>query len=247
MGELKTAAEIARIRKAGAIVASCHKEINKRLAPGVTTAEIDAFAEAYMVRHGARPAQKGYKGYRYATCASVNDVCCHGVPTNKPLRSGDIVTIDMVAELDGWMADSAWTYAVGVPSAEAARLMQATKQALMAGIAAAVPGNRVGDIGFAAGTAAERAGLAVVESFVGHGIGRYMHEQPQVAHRARPGTGKKLRAGMVLTVEPILTLGSPYIRLDADGWTARSFDGKWSAQYEHTIAITEQGPVILTE
>ncbi|MBB3112658.1 methionyl aminopeptidase [Paenibacillus phyllosphaerae] len=243
---MKNAEEIRLIRKAGAIVAACHKEIARRIRPGVTTAEIDAFVEGFMQQHGARPAQKGYRGYRYATCASVNDVFCHGFPTEQPLRAGDMVTIDMVAEKDGWMADSAWTYAVGTPSPEAARLMAGAKQALYAGIAQAAPGRRLGDIGHAVQAAAEQAGLTVVESFVGHGIGRQLHESPQVMHSGRAGTGKRLRSGMVLTIEPILTLGLPYVNVDADGWTARSFDGKWSAQYEHTVAITDQGPVILT-
>jgi methionyl aminopeptidase len=244
---LKTDEQIAAIRRSGKIVAACHREIAKMLKPGVTTAEIDRFAEAFIVKNGARPAQKGYKGYPYATCASVNEVVCHGFPTDKPLKSGDIVTIDMVVELDGWMADSAWSYAVGKPSPEAAKLLAATKQALYDGISKAVAGGRLGDIGHAVQQTAKREGFNVVEHFVGHGIGRNMHEDPQVLHRGKEGTGKKLRKGMVITIEPILTMGRQDIVIDFDGWTARSADGKWSAQFEHTIAVTEGEPLILTE
>ena len=244
---LKTEEQVEAIRKAGRIVAACHREIARRLKPGVTTAEIDRFAEAFMLGRGAKPAQKGYRGYPYATCASANDVVCHGFPSDKPLRSGDIVTIDMVAELDGWMADSAWTYAVGTPSPEAAKLLRTAKQSLYDGIRKAVAGNRLGDIGYAVQQTAQREGLAIVEYFVGHGIGRSMHEDPQVEHRGKAGTGKKLRKGMVITIEPILTLGANEIGIGDDGWTARSTDGKWSAQFEHTIAVTDGEPIILTD
>ncbi|MCQ6562506.1 type I methionyl aminopeptidase [Paenibacillus mendelii] len=246
MIELKTDDQIQCIRKAGRIVAACHGEVARRIKPGVTTAEIDRFVEAHMKLHGARPAQKGYKGYPYATCASVNDVVCHGFPTDNPLRDGDVVTIDMVAELDGWMADSAWTYTVGTPAPEVLKLTEAAKKALFAGIAQAVPGRRLGDIGHAVQQAAEQEGFTIVESFVGHGIGRSMHEAPQVNHCGKAGTGKRLRQGMVLTIEPILAMGMSYINIDEDGWTARTFDGTWSAQYEHTIAITNGEPIILT-
>ncbi|UVI30863.1 type I methionyl aminopeptidase [Paenibacillus spongiae] len=246
MIELKTDDQIQCIRRAGRIVAACHEEIARRIKPGLTTAEIDRFVEDYMKLHGARPAQKGYKGYPYATCASVNEVVCHGFPTDKPLQDGDIVTIDMVAELDGWMADSAWTYTLGNTAPEVLKLAKATKQALFAGIAQAVPGRRLGDIGHAVQQAAEREGFMIVDSFVGHGIGRSMHEAPQVKHCGKPGTGKRLRRGMVITIEPILAMGMPYINIDEDGWTARTFDGMRSAQYEHTIAITDGEPIILT-
>jgi methionyl aminopeptidase len=243
---LKTDEEIEAIRRSGSIVAACHREIAKMLRPGVTTAEIDRFAEAFILKNGARPAQKGYRGYPYATCASVNDVVCHGFPTDKPLASGDIVTIDMVVELDGWMADSAWSYAVGQPSPQAARLLAATKRALYEGIGKAVAGARLGDIGYAVQQSAQSEGYTIVEHFVGHGIGRSMHEDPQVFHRGRPGTGKKLRKGMVITIEPILTMGRKDIVIDFDGWTARSGDGQWAAQFEHTIAVTDGAPLILT-
>ncbi|NBD27530.1 type I methionyl aminopeptidase [Paenibacillus glycinis] len=247
MIQFKTAEEIERIRKAGRVVAACHREIGRRIRPGVTTLDIDRFAEAYMQSCGAKPAQKGYRGYAYATCASVCDVVCHGLPKDVPLREGEIVTIDMVAELDGWLADSAWTYAVGRVNRDMERLMNATKNALYQGIAQAVAGNRLGDVGSAVQAFADRERFAVVEAFIGHGIGRKMHEDPQVLHTGKAGTGRKLKEGMVITIEPIFVTGRPDIAIDADGWTARTFDGSWGAQYEHTVAITGAGPVILTD
>lgn len=244
---LKTKEEIAKMRLAGQVVAACHREIGRRIAPGVTTLEIDRFAEQFLAAHGAKPAQIGYNGYPYATCASVREVVCHGFPQPVPLREGDIVTIDMVAELGGWMADRAWTYAVGRVDRDVERLMDATRSALYQGIAQAVAGKRMGDIGHAVETVAIREKFAVVEAFIGHGIGRRIHEDPQVHHRGKAGTGKRLREGMVITIEPIFVLGKPAITIDADGWTARTFDGSWGAQYEHTVAITAEGPVILTE
>ncbi|SEO42160.1 type I methionyl aminopeptidase [Paenibacillus sp. OV219] len=242
----KTDDQLRSIRKAGRIVAACHREIAARIKPGVTTLEINRFVDAYMRRCGARPAQIGYKGYPFATCASVCDAVCHGFPTATPLMAGQVVTIDMVAELDGWMADSAWTYAVGKVSPEAQRLMKATKQALFRGIAQAVEGKRLGDIGYAVQQIADREGYSVVEEFIGHGIGRRMHEDPQVLHRGKPGTGKWLRKGMVITIEPIFVMGGPLVSIDNDGWTARTIDGSWSAQYEHTVAVMDGEPVILT-
>ncbi|SFT19985.1 type I methionyl aminopeptidase [Paenibacillus sp. BC26] len=246
MIQFKTDEQLLLIRKAGRIVSGCHAEIAKRLRPGVTTLEIDRFVEAYMRQNGARPAQKGYKGYPYATCASTGEVVCHGFPKDVPLREGEIVTIDMVAELDGWMADSAWTYAVGQVSPELERLMNATKHALYQGIAQATAGKRIGDIGNAVQRVAESEGYSVVDAFIGHGIGRSMHEEPQVLHKGKAGTGKKLAAGMVITIEPIFVVGKPYINIDQDGWTARTLDGSIGAQYEHTLAITDGEAFILT-
>ncbi|MUT65965.1 type I methionyl aminopeptidase [Paenibacillus sp. NEAU-GSW1] len=244
--ELKSKDEIRSIRKAGQIVAACHKAIAKRIAPGVTTLEIDRFAERFMLERGAYPAQKGYKGYPYSICASVNEVVCHGFPDMVPLSQGDIVTIDMVADVDGWKADSAWTYAIGTPSRETGRLLKMTKLALNRGIAEAKPGNRLGDIGHAIQQCAEQAGLRVITSFTGHGIGRLLHEPPQVDSKGRAGHGERLREGMVITIEPILTIGNANVYIGTDGWTARTIDGTMSAQFEHTVAITELGPVVLT-
>jgi len=244
--ELKTREHIRGIRRAGRIVAACHKALSQRLAPGVTTREIDRFVERFMLDRGATPAQKGYKGYPYATCASVNDVVCHGFPDTEPLESGDIVTIDMVADVNGWKADSAWTYIIGKSTAATEKLLRVAKQAMQDGIKLAQPGNYIGDIGHAVQMRAEREGYNVVRMFVGHGIGRQMHEYPNVEHYGPPGQGVKLEEGMVLTVEPIITSGRADVYIARDGWTARTMDGSWSAQFEHTIAITKDGPIILT-
>jgi methionyl aminopeptidase len=235
------------MREAGRILASCHKEIRKLIRPGLTTLEIDRFVENYLLDRGATPEQKGYMGYGFATCASVNDEICHGFPTGTPLREGDIVTIDMVVNLKGWLADSAWTYAVGEISAEAQHLLKVTKECLFLGIEKAVVGNRIGDISEVIQEYAESSGLAVVREFTGHGIGRRMHEEPSVPHFGKAGRGPRLKEGMVITIEPMLNTGSYHLKIDSNGWTARTVDGRLSAQYEHTIAITEGQPVILTE
>lgn len=244
---LKSKEEIALMREAGKLLAACHQEIAKRIKPGVTTWEIDQFVEKYLQEHGAAPEQKGYHGYPYATCASVNDVICHGFPKKEQLKNGDIVTIDMVVNLNGWLADSAWSYPVGSISEEAERLLKVTKESLYVGIEKAVIGNRIGDISNAIQTYAESQGYSVVRQFIGHGIGSNMHEGPEVPHFGPPGRGLRLKEGMVITIEPMLNAGKYHAAVDADGWTARTVDGSLSAQYEHTVAITQDGPVILTE
>ncbi|GGD46588.1 type I methionyl aminopeptidase [Paenibacillus nasutitermitis] len=244
---IKTKEQIHKMKLAGELLAVCHKEIRKLIAPGITTIEIDRFAEKFMRDHGATPEQKGYKGYPYATCASVNDVICHGFPGQNRLKDGDIVTIDMVVNLDGWLADSAWSYAVGNISEEAARLLDVTEKSLYKGIEMAVPGNRIGDVSHAIQVFAEAQQFSVVRQFIGHGIGQIMHEEPQVPHYGPPGRGTRIKEGMVFTIEPMLNVGTPHCKIDEDGWTARTQDGSLSTQYEHTIAITENGPIILTQ
>ncbi|WP_068779592.1 MULTISPECIES: type I methionyl aminopeptidase [unclassified Paenibacillus] len=245
---LKSKEDIARIKEAGEILADCHKRISEIIAPGITTLEIDAFVEEYLADRGATPEQKGYRGFPFATCASVNEVVCHGFPTNKELREGDIVTIDLVVNKKGWLADSAWTYPVGKISGEAKRLMEVTEQALYAGIAQAVPGNRIGDIGHAVGRCAEEANMGIVKALIGHGIGRKMHEAPDVPNFGRAHSGMIIKPGMVFTIEPIFTLGDTGAVLwDNDGWTIRSADGTLGAHFEHTLAVLEDGPVILTK
>jgi methionyl aminopeptidase len=244
---IKTKEQIEKMKKAGAILAACHKEIAKMIRPGITSWEIDQFVERFLAKHGATPEQKGYRGYEYATCASVNDVICHGFPSKNPLQDGDIVTIDMVVNLDGWLADSAWSYAVGTVSEEAGKLLKVTKESLYKGIEKAVIGNRIGDISHAIQTYAEAQGFSVVRDFIGHAIGQNIHEEPQVPHFGPPGRGVRLKEGMVITIEPMLNVGKYFAKVDLDGWTARTVDGSLSAQYEHTIAITSQGPLILTE
>lgn len=244
---IKSKAEIEAMQEAGKILAACHQELREQIKAGVTTLEIDQFVERFLSKHGATPEQKGYKGYPYATCASVNDVICHGFPSKKPLKNGDIVTIDMVVNLNGWLADSAWSYAVGDISPEAEQLLEDTKQALYLGIEQAVAGQRLGDIGYAIQSFAEGKGYSVVRDFTGHGIGQSMHEGPEVLHFGTSGRGLRLKEGMVLTIEPMINIGTHELYIEDDGWTARTADGKLSAQYEHTIAITKDGPLILTE
>ncbi|SET46202.1 type I methionyl aminopeptidase [Paenibacillus sp. NFR01] len=244
---LKTMEEIEKMRAAGKILAECHRQIAKLLKPGITTWEIDEFAEKFIRSQGATPEQKGYHGYPYATCASVNDVICHGFPKKEALKDGDIVTIDMVVNLGGWLADSAWSYGIGNISDEAQRLLDTTKESLYKGIEQAVAGNRIGDVAHAVQVYAETAGFSVVRDFIGHGIGSEMHEAPEVPHYGPAGKGPRIKEGMVFTIEPMLNTGSYRAKVDADGWTARTIDGGLSAQYEHTIAITPQGTIILTE
>lgn len=244
---IKTREEIENMKKAGEILANCHKEIAKIVKPGITTFEIDQFVEDFLKKHNATPEQKGYQGYPFATCASVNDEICHGFPNKTPLKDGDIVTIDMVVNLDGWLADSAWSYGVGNISPKSKELLEVTKKSLYVGIEKAVIGNRIGDISHAVQTYVESKGFSVVKDFVGHGIGRYMHEDPQVPHFGRPGRGPRLMEGMVITIEPMVNVGTYKCKVDDNGWTARTTDGKLSAQYEHTLAITKDGPIIITK
>ncbi|RFU60892.1 type I methionyl aminopeptidase [Peribacillus glennii] len=244
---LKSEREIKLMHEAGMLLANCHREIAELIKPGVTSNEIDAFVEEYLEKHGATPEQKGYQGYKYATCASVNDEICHGFPSNKPLKEGDIVTIDMVVNLNGGLADSAWTYAVGEISEEARRLLEVTKNALYKGIDQARDGNRLGDIGHAIQGYVEGEKFSVVRDFTGHGIGKTMHEDPTVLHYGKPGKGQRLKEGMVITIEPMVNAGTWHSKMDPNGWTARTTDRKLSAQYEHTIVITKDAPLILTE
>lgn len=243
---IKTEREINLMHEAGKLLASIHKEIAKMITPGVTTWEIDQFVEKYLAMHGAKPEQKGYHGYEYATCASINDEICHGFPRKKPLKDGDIVTIDMVVNLNGALADSAWSYGVGNISEEDKRLLKVTEECLYKGIEQAVAGNRIGDIGHAIQTYAEDLGYSVVRDFTGHGIGPTLHEEPYVPHYGLPGKGLRLREGMVITIEPMINLGTWHSKMESNGWTAKTRDGKKSAQYEHTLAITSEGPKILT-
>lgn len=244
---LKTQQEIEGMHEAGKLLAECHKQIAKIIKPGITTLQIDQFVEKFLAEHNATPEQKGYHGFPFATCASVNDVVCHGFPSDTPLKNGDIVTIDMVVKLNGYLADSAWSYAVGELSEEAQKLMDVTKRALYLGIEQAVVGNRIGDIGHAIQTYAEDEGFSVVRQFIGHGIGANMHEDPEVPHFGKPGKGLRLKEGMVITIEPMINTGTFAVRVESDGWTAKTADGGLSCQYEHTLAITKDGPLILTE
>lgn len=244
---LKTEQEIQKMKEAGVILANVHKEIAKIIKPGISTMDIDRFVEEYLKEHNAYPEQRGYQGYAYATCASINDEICHGYPREEALKEGDIVTIDMVVNLDGWLADSAWSYPVGKISDKAQKLLDITKEALYKGIESATIGNRLGDIGYAIQSFVEAEGYSVVRDFVGHGIGKKMHEDPQVPHYGTKGRGQRLVEGMVITIEPMINVGTYRMKMDENGWTSRTVDGELSAQYEHTLAITKEGPIILTD
>jgi methionyl aminopeptidase len=243
----KSKREIEQMQKAADLLVQIHKEIGKMIKPGISTLEIDTFVDRFLEKHGATPEQKGYNGFPYATCASINDEICHGFPREDKLQDGDIVTIDMVVNLDGGLADSAWTYAVGNVDEKGLRLMEVTKKSLYVGIEQAKAGNRIGDIGHAIQTYAEAEGFAVVRDFTGHGIGPTIHEDPHVPHFGLPNKGLRLKPGMVITIEPMLNEGDWRSKVDGNNWTARTIDGGRSAQYEHTIVITEGDPIILTE
>lgn len=247
MIQRKSTREIKLMAEAGKLLADIHKEIAKMIKPGVTTMEIDQFAEKYMRDHGAIPEQIGYNGYQYATCASINDEICHGFPRPDKLNDGDIVTIDMVVNLNGFLADSAWTYPVGVVDPAGQHLIDVTKKSLYLGIEQAQVGNRIGDIGHAIQQYAEAEGFSVVREFTGHGIGPTMHESPNIPHYGLPGKGVRLKEGMAITIEPMLNEGVWQSKMDDNGWTARTIDGKRSAQFEHTLIITKDGPLILTK
>lgn len=243
---IKSHREITMMHEAGKLLASCHKLLKNKIKPGITTLEIDRFVEEYLKDHGATPEQKGYRGYPYSTCASINDEICHGFPRKEPLKEGDIVTIDCVVNLNGALADSAWSYPVGKISSDARKLLNVTKEALHIGIAQAIAGNRTGDIGHAIQEYVEGRNYSIVRDFTGHGIGRNIHEEPQIFHYGTKGRGIRLREGMVITIEPMVNIGEWFSMMDENGWTARTADGNLSAQFEHTIAITKDGPLILT-
>lgn len=242
----KSKREIAKMEEAGRLLASCHREIAKIIKPGISTMEIEEFVEDYLAKHGATPEQKGYNGYQFATCASVNDEICHGFPRKEKLKDGDIVTIDMVVNLNGGLADSAWTYPVGNVDEKGLKLLEVTKTALYKGIEQAQIGNRIGDIGHAIQTYAEAEGFSVVKDFTGHGIGPTIHEDPHIPHFGEPGKGQRLKEGMVVTIEPMINEGTWESQMDENNWTARTIDKGRSAQYEHTIVITKEGPIITT-
>ncbi|WP_373895616.1 type I methionyl aminopeptidase [Virgibacillus natechei] len=243
----KSKREIEKMQAAGDLLVQTHKEIAKMIKPGITTMEIDTFTENFLAEHGATPEQKGFNGYPYAICASINDEICHGFPREEKLQDGDIVTIDMVVNLNGGLADSAWTYAVGNVDAKGKRLMEVTKVSLDKAIEQAQVGNRIGDIGHAVQVYAEGEGFSVVRDFTGHGIGPTLHEEPHIPHFGLPNKGLRLKEGMVITIEPMINEGGWQSQMDGNNWTARTVDGGRSAQYEHTIVITKDGPLLTTD
>ena len=240
--------EVELLAESGRLLASVFALLDRTPLVGRSTLEIDAMVERFIVDDlQARPASKGQYGYRYVLNASVNDVVCHGMPSSTAvLRDGDIVNFDITLEKNGYIADSSKTYLVGEVDPAARRLVQTTYDALWLGIRAVRPGARLGDIGFAIERHARRHGYSVVREYCGHGIGREMHEEPNVLHFGRPGTGLALREGMVFTIEPMLNRGRRNVRTEADGWTVVTEDGSLSAQFEHTVAVTASGVSVLT-
>lgn len=247
MISLKSQREIELMKESGTILADIHVALRDFIKPGVTTKAIDKFVQDRIEGQGAVAAQIGYQGYQYATCTSVNDEICHGFPSDYVLKSGDIVKVDFCVDLDGGISDSCWCYAVGEISEDHQRLMDVTLKALELGIEQAKVGNRIGDIGHAIQTYVEAQGFGVVRDFVGHGIGPTIHEEPMIPHYGEAGKGIRLKEGMTITIEPMITTGTWKMQMDDNGWTARTRDGGFCAQYEHSLAITKDGPIIMTQ
>lgn len=243
---LKSKDEIAAMRKAGRLVGEAHRRLAEAVRPGVRTAELDRLVEDFLKANGAVSSFKGYQGYPANICVSVNDEVIHGIPGERVLKEGDIVSIDVGAIVDGFHGDSAWTYPVGEIDGEARRLLEVGERSLFAAIERARVGNRLSDISHAVQAYAESHGYSVVRDFVGHGIGRSMHEAPQVPNFGPPGRGPRLRAGMTLAIEPMINAGGPEVKILSDQWTAVTVDGSLAVHFEHTVAITEDGPLILT-
>jgi methionyl aminopeptidase len=242
----KSPEEIEKMERAGTILVATLAELESRVAPGVSTAQLDEAAERLIRSHGAIPTFKGYRGFPGSICASPNDMVVHGIPGPYRLEHGDLISIDVGVTLDGWVADAARTFPVGDVGANVQNLLAATEASLLAGVEQCRAGNRMGDMSNAIQRVAEDAGLSVVRSLVGHGIGREMHEDPQVPNYGKPGKGPLLEEGMVLAVEPMMTAGDPAVRVGGDGWAIFSADGSSAAHFEFTIAITDGGPKVLT-
>ena len=244
---LKTSRELAKMREAGRISANALKLAGQAVEPGVSTAEIDRVVRKYIEGQGAKPSFLGYGGFPASACISVNDEVVHGIPSKKRiLKSGDIVSIDVGAFIDGFHGDNAWTFACGDINAQAQGLLDATKESLFEGIKQAVAGNRIGDIGSAVQRYVEARNYSVVRDYVGHGVGAKLHEDPSVPNFGTPGRGVRLLPGMTIAIEPMINLGTHKVRVLDDDWTAVTADGKLSAHFEHSVAITADGPVILT-
>ncbi len=243
---LKSPRELETMRRSGKITAAVLTELMAAVRPGITTGELDAMAEAGIRARGGIPTFKGYHGFKHSICASVDAEVVHGIPGSRVLREGELLSIDIGTTLEGYVSDSAVTVGVGTISAEAKRLLDVTQECLFIGIAAMQRGNRVGDIGAAVQAHAESRGYGVVRELVGHGVGQQMHEEPQVPNYGKPGTGPELRTGLVIAVEPMITQGAREVDTLKDGWTVVTRDGKLAAHFEHTIAVTDDGPRVLT-
>ena len=236
----------AGMRKAGRLVAECLDMLTDHVRPGVPTEAIDRLVFEFAMDHGALPATLMYRGYKKSTCTSINHVVCHGIPGEKPMKEGDIVNIDVTLILDGWHGDSSRMYAVGAIPRRAERLIDVTYEAMMRGIEAIRPGTTTGDIGAAIQAYVEAQHMSVVRDFCGHGLGRLFHDEPNIVHVGRPGEGTVLKPGMFFTVEPMINLGRPHVKVLSDGWTAVTRDRSLSAQFEHTIGVTKNGAEIFT-
>jgi methionyl aminopeptidase len=234
------------MRRAGQLVAECLDMLAGEVKPGVPTEKIDRLVFEFALDHDAVPATLMYRGYRKSTCTSINHVVCHGIPNEKPLREGDIVNIDVTLILDGWHGDSSRMYAVGEIPRKAERLIEVTYEAMMRGIAAVRPGGTTGDIGAAIQAFVEPQHMSVVRDFCGHGVGRLFHDEPNIVHVGRPGEGIVLKPGMLFTIEPMINLGRPHVKVLSDGWTAVTRDRSLSAQFEHSVGVTDTGVEIFT-
>jgi methionyl aminopeptidase len=236
----------AAMRKAGRLVALALDEVTALVREGTTTQEIDDFFMAFAEKHKALPATLNYRGYRKASCISVNHVVCHGIPSDKPLRSGDIVNVDLTLIVDGWHGDTSRMYAIGDAPVAARRLIDVTYESMMRGISEVKPGAHLGDVGYAIQSFAESERCSVVRDFCGHGLGQVFHDHPNVLHYGKRGDGVLLKPGMIFTIEPMINLGKPHVKILSDGWTAVTRDKSLSAQFEHTVGVTETGVEILT-
>jgi len=243
---LKTEEEIEKLRASNQLVSKTLGELAKNIGPGKTTLQLDKIAEQYIRDHGGIPGFLGYNGFPATLCTSLNDEVVHGIPSDYELRDGDILSVDCGVKLDGYFGDSAYTFAIGSPDPKWMDLMHNTKESLFQGIKMAKTGNRIGDIGFAVQHHAEKAGYSVVREMVGHGLGKNLHEEPEVPNYGRKGSGVKIRAGMVICIEPMINMGNRHIQQDEDGWTIRTRDGQPSAHFELAVAITEREPDILS-
>jgi methionyl aminopeptidase len=243
---LHDAAGFAAMRKAGQLTARCLDMLTPHVRPGVPTAELDRLVVEFARAHNAIPATVGYRGYKYASCISINHVVCHGMPGATPLREGDIVNVDVTLIVDGWYGDSSRMYCVGELNRKAERLVEVTYECLMRGIAAVKPGAHTGDIGEAIQSFAEAERCSVVRDFCGHGLGQVFHDHPNILHYGKKGEGTLLKAGMLFTIEPMINLGRPHVKVLGDGWTAVTRDRSLSAQFEHTVGVTETGAEIFT-
>ncbi len=243
---IKSAQELETMRGAGAIVASVINLLKRSIEPGISTKELDNIAYKEITQHGAKPTFKGYRGFPASICTSINEEIVHGIPGKRVLKEGDVIKVDVGATLDGLIGDAAVSVSVGQVGEDVTELLRATRQSLMDGIDAAQPGNRIGDIGAAVQAYGEARGYGVVREFVGHGVGRFLHEEPQVPNYGQPGKGALLRPGMCIAIEPMLNMGTWQTRVLDDQWTVVTADGELSAHFEHTIAITEDGPEIFT-